>query len=121
MFVKQAVIMKWPTAPPWFKCRQRKYAFQVPTAISTLPQDAQLSLFPNPNNGNFILKGRLPTDLASFELIDMTGRLVYREKLQSNGPDSRAISVRLSPGVYCWQLSGESGVFGRGKVLVGEW
>jgi len=104
---------------PWFNCKLPEYNFQDATAVSTIAGDVDLTLFPNPNNGRFMLKGKLPAGSTSFELIDMTGRLVYSEILKGDGQDSRAISVSLSPGVYYWQLSGEGRILKKEKVVVG--
>jgi len=60
-------------------------------------------LFPNPSNGKFRVSFQTPyNDFVSFDLYDVRGRLLDRQKVVSNGEElNRAVNYsRLSKGVY---------------------
>jgi len=86
------------------------------TAFVTLDQadnvleqlDTELSVFPNPTNGNLsITSGE---ELDSFQLLDMTGRLVFESAVNSKRIDL-SFPAHLENGVYILRLnSGEYAV-----------
>ncbi|MFZ5552371.1 MAG: T9SS type A sorting domain-containing protein [Bacteroidota bacterium] len=77
----------------------------------------EVSVFPNPNNGNFTLNYNLDEDTDGiFYLYDAIGRKVYMKKLnQNNG--SFPVEVILSSGVYIWEVRGNKRIK-TGKMVV---
>ncbi|MBP6730657.1 MAG: T9SS type A sorting domain-containing protein [Chitinophagales bacterium] len=86
-------------------CRDTAYLNAVVencTGIAAI-ENSGISIYPNPNNGTFILgiENDQKFDLA--ELIDITGRIVYR---QNTGNQNRIqVNANLSNGMYLLRLS----------------
>lgn len=80
------------------------------------PEDALLSIFPNPAGDAFQVRTGGPGTLAAgVELIDPMGRLVRRWM-----PGERSLSVQdVAPGPYIVRLVGrEGGTLGQGRLIV---
>lgn len=75
------------------------------------PSAVALELFPSPNNGSFTLKVPESSIAETFdlEIIDITGRIVYSEKL--SGKSNYTISMNVPSGMYFAHV--------RGKTLTG--
>jgi hypothetical protein len=71
--------------------------------IEELQQDL-VAIYPVPNNGNFTLNvqtGNTNTVYANINIIDMTGRVVYNERIRtSGGIFSKDFSLNLQRGMY---------------------
>jgi hypothetical protein len=66
------------------------------TGISEIDRDAaQVLIYPNPNNGEFTIKGKTPVELR---ILNELGQLVKTVKLSN--PDKEVKVDRLSPGIY---------------------
>jgi hypothetical protein len=65
-----------------------------------------ISLFPNPNDGNFMVKGKVGSD-ARLEVINISGQVVYAKTIKlSNNEVNSAISLKDIPnGVYTVKLT----------------
>ncbi len=68
-----------------------------------------VSVQPNPNNGTFAISGNWeqPDELISLRIIDMTGRIVYNNKIQTtNGNINETIHMNeaLARGTYLLEL-----------------
>lgn len=75
---------------------------QNPTAITNITS-GDISLYPNPSNGNFIVSGIEVTE-ANVEIVNAVGQTVYHHSTTViNG--SVAIASRLLPGNYALRLS----------------
>ncbi len=71
-------------------------------------EEFYFQLFPNPNNGNFTVYYHLPSLLADFQVIDIAGRVVYRNgSLGLNGSINIDVSY-LSNGIYFYQIISNS-------------
>jgi len=90
------------------------------TSIMTGIQDVGLSVcdikvYPNPNDGNFTLTCNLLN--SQFLIFDLSGRKVYSQAIINQ--QSSIINVsNLSNGIYYWEIIGEKGIEGKGKIAV---
>jgi uncharacterized protein YjdB len=70
-------------------------------------------LMPNPNNGQFTLMQQTADDgPVSVEIVDMAGRIVFRESVQFTGKEGRISVSNTPPGVYVLKL-----VDGKGRIF----
>src|ERR1035437_2238722 len=78
-----------------------------------------ISLYPNPTSGNFTITYHLNNNpKASFQIIDVTGRIVYTTAI-SGTEGTQMISVPdLSNGIYYWEMITNNGIEGKGKIAV---
>ncbi len=75
--------------------------------------DAAISIFPNPNNGDFIMELHQPLSDVLLQLFDSRGAMVYQEFLSGrmNTGFKKEISVSgIEPGVYILRFQNETGV-----------
>src|SRR6185312_7357173 len=66
----------------------------IPTDVYSLDNGSDISLYPNPNNGSFIIKGSIrntASDKVSVEILNMVGQVIYSNivSLQNGTIDSR--------------------------------
>ncbi len=72
-----------------------------------------LTIYPNPNEGNFILSGTIQSkyNYANMEVLNILGQTVYKAPVAIiNGVISQKIEVKLPSGFYILKLSTESAV-----------
>lgn len=75
-------------------------------------------LYPNPNDGNMTLKYQLPTnDPATFNLTDLTGRVVYQQTLSSENIKVD-LNLDLPKGMYYYKIIANTGTIKTGSVVV---
>jgi len=75
--------------------------------------DEAISIFPNPNSGDFILEFNEPLSDVLLQLFDSRGAMVYQEFLSGrmNTGFKKEISVSgIEPGVYILRFQNETGV-----------
>jgi uncharacterized protein YjdB len=80
--------------------------------VSKLPAD--IRVIPNPNNGEFVVKGHIPSDnnLIRMDIIDLTGRVVYSNTItNTNGAISHRIQLNsdLANGIYLLTIYADGG------------
>ena len=89
-----------------FVARFGSFTTGVATITTALPN---ISLYPNPNNGNFTLSGELSGfyNYADVSVIDASGKMVYRGQITINGNKLyKSISIPgLMPGIYTVRIS----------------
>jgi len=76
-------------------------------------------VYPNPNNGNFILQGQLPDGLNEgiVKFTDLSGRLV--KTILINGNQIRkVIHLENANGIYLYEVSSVNKIVSRGKIIV---
>jgi hypothetical protein len=80
--------------------------------------NSQLFIYPNPNDGSFMLYNSLPFKLNSqFLIMDVTGRMVYTQAIINQ--ESSIINVSpLSNGVYYWEMKTQGGITSKGKLVI---
>ena len=96
------------------------HIFRDPTSTSSLPDDTELSLYPNPTKGSLYLKPGIEIDSQSeIRIMDSTGRLVYEQKFSSLIIDD-ILKIDLSDyqsGLYLLQFN-HSGVSRTQKIIL---
>jgi len=76
-------------------------------------------LFPNPNNGNFILKqGTTDTDPVLAEITDVLGRSMFKQTLGFTDAISQIQVRNVTPGLYLLQLTDSEGRMFKFKFVV---
>jgi hypothetical protein len=77
------------------------------SGIETLFNETKIELFPNPNNGEFLLSiDGYHGDNLLLEVIDIMGKMVIRDELDiSNGNYKSTLNFILPEGMYFLKLS----------------
>ncbi len=82
----------------------------IPTDVYSLDNGSDISLYPNPNNGSFIIKGSIrntASDKVSVEILNMIGQVIYSNivSLQNGTIDSRInLNNDIANGLYLLRL-----------------
>ncbi|MBW7912112.1 MAG: T9SS type A sorting domain-containing protein [Taibaiella sp.] len=99
-----------------YKCPQPPAAVsngivvKVLTGVAGMNNLNGLVLYPNPNNGKFVLKGEALTSyVLKIEIINAMGQVVYRDEIKVNdGKLYKEIDMPVVPaGLYMLRLSGD--------------
>ena len=73
--------------------------------------NATISFFPNPNNGQFKLEiDNVKALNSTIEVVSVNGQIVYSENLNINGSLSKDISLSVEKGLYFVRLINDNGV-----------
>ncbi|HKK88181.1 MAG TPA: M4 family metallopeptidase, partial [Saprospiraceae bacterium] len=74
--------------------------------------DYKFALYPNPNQGSFILTVPRALELKSLRIVDATGRRVYEQAVNTSSTSlSWQLNTNLPQGVYIMEVEGEKGIF----------
>ncbi len=82
---------------------------KVLTGVAGLSEVSGLMLYPNPNNGKFVLKGEaLTADVLKIEITNAMGQVVHKDDvITENGKLYKEINLQqVSAGLYMLRLSG---------------
>ncbi len=94
-------------------CDAQSNIITVTTGIQELGTAHNFSLFPNPNDGNFTLKGAFSNANETIDLMiaDVTGRIVYRQNLtlRSTSIEQNISVEHLPAGVYMLRIGTDAG------------
>jgi len=102
-----------------YKCPQPAAAVsngivvKVLTTVGSMNGVNELTLYPNPNNGSFTLKGKVTFGKAlSIEVTNALGQLVYRNVARTdNGVLHEELTLpQIATGVYMLKLVGDDGI-----------
>lgn len=102
-----------------YKCPQPKTAgsnkikVTVLTGVNNVKGISNLALYPNPNNGSFIIKGTVNSNKAvRLQILNAQGQLVYATKtLSENKELYEQVNVQhLANGVYVLRIDGENNI-----------
>jgi Secretion system C-terminal sorting domain len=91
----------------------RSYGEKICESKSTTPQrflkydDAGLSLFPNPNNGQFLIESPYPWEGTTVKVYDLLGRILYDESVGTMN-NRKQISLNLASGEYIFEMKSAS-------------
>lgn len=91
------------------------------TGISNVSQNAQFSLYPNPNNGDFkVIVNNLKAKNAEISIVDMLGREVYNHsyKLKGTSDELEIINLNVKSGSYNIIISTGGEVIGRKSFVI---
>lgn len=93
----------------------------LPTGINAIPLENKLSLFPNPNNGQFTIQAnsQQSTGADHIEIYNMLGAKVYNATLKQVQGDN-TINLSSQPnGIYLYRVMNENGgLIGEGKLII---
>ena len=88
------------------------------TGTGVVSKLASVSLFPNPNTGSFTLTYSIPSAGATFNVKDLTGRVVYSHMVSNNSGTENLEISSLDNGIYIWEMSNSNGLLEVGKIVV---
>lgn len=96
--------------------------YHVEIEMSTGLQDHQasnLAIYPNPTTGDVTISGSDLSGHVEFELMDMTGRLVYRHQqtMSANEPVTLPLNGKLAQGTYTLRLISTNGISSRAVMV----
>jgi hypothetical protein len=77
-------------------------------------QDANVIVYPNPNNGNFALYNH--PENSKLIIKDIVGREVYSRSLSSTYINASF----LSNGIYFWEINDSKGISSKGKLIISK-
>lgn len=83
-----------------------------PASVETTPAIGGLTLYPNPNNGSFVLQGNLQTDKSlKITVVNALGRLVYTGDIKTlqGALDGEIKLDDMAPGIYLLRASDDAG------------
>lgn len=80
---------------------------------------ANVSVYPNPSNGDITIGGADLSGDVNFELTDMTGRVVYQEQKSMNAgqPVTLALNGKLALGTYSLRMTTANGISSRAVMI----
>lgn len=79
--------------------------------------DMMFSIYPNPNNGQFFVTTNV-TEVVSFEVMDITGKIVYKSNVTMNAGVQNEINVSdVATGMYIVKMSSERGVSTQNVII----
>lgn len=78
-------------------------------------QASNLAIYPNPTSGDITISAADLNGNVEFELMDMTGRVVYRHQqtMSANQPVTLALNGKLAQGTYTLRLISANGISSR--------
>lgn|ERR1035437_6309681 len=88
------------------------------TGIKEFNPKTNVSVYPNPNNGNFTLSYHLSNPNNIFQIIDITGRVVYNTTFSGTEGIQNISTSDLSNGLYYWQLVSDKIILDKGKIAI---
>lgn len=86
------------------------------TYAATHPGFTEITLAPNPGNGEFYLRGHFPAD-TRWEVVDMLGKILYAETIE-DGVAEKRISLGLANGMYLYRIYAGKEIMKSGKFII---
>ncbi len=87
------------------------------TGIPLIQTNNGVGIYPNPNNGNFIIQYDMTQPDAVLNIRDITGRLVSITNIIGTS-GNQTINTDLSEGIYFWEVINSKGIDAKGKIVV---
>jgi hypothetical protein len=78
---------------------------QHKTSIANTDNKSAISVYPNPNNGNFTIEGINTNTVVKLDIINTLGQSVYSKELKANNGKINLSAPELAPGTYLLKLS----------------
>ena len=97
------------------------FDFNIISSNHALEQSIQLTILPNPSNGNFNIEADLPSSQdVELKVLDVQGRLIYREEFYSSEKlDKNLFIPSVSSGTYLLRLTLADGSEIIQKLVIG--
>ena len=99
-------------------------SISIPTPLLTVGvtnlniNEKQVFIYPNPNNGSFILSYNLNSTNSQFFIKDVIGRIVYTKNIAGiEGKETIDISS-LCNGIYLWEVFNNKEVYSNGRIAI---
>lgn len=86
--------------------------------ISEMNSQNQLNIYPNPNDGWFLLFVDLDGQSAVLDVADVTGRVVYTEALTASDSYFKQMSLEMADGSYLIRITRDDGTVQSGRVVI---
>jgi hypothetical protein len=80
----------------------------------------EMSMYPSPNNGTFVLMTDLNHQSALLEMISVTGQLVYNEQLEADGYIRKEMNPGVDDGSYIVRITLNDGTVKLGRVVIAQ-
>ncbi len=90
----------------------------IHVGIETIKEKESISVFPNPNDGSFMISYRLPNVNGEFLIKDVTGRTVYSLIISGTEGTKNVELSTLNNGICYWQLISNFSVSATGKLAI---
>ena len=102
------------SAPATYPCPNgsNKVKINVGLGINDIDEAHRISVFPNPSDDYFVLKGGIDQEVYSLKLVDITGKEIANKKGTLNQLNNHLKTLSLANGNYLIQLFNK-----QGKVL----
>lgn len=91
-------------------------ASTIVNSVSSLTNEANLNLYPNPNNGIFNLDVAQPIQNGEIEIRNILGQVVLREEIKQGS--NKINSQNLLKGIYTYAVLQNKEVIHIGKVII---
>ncbi|MFN8284213.1 MAG: PKD domain-containing protein [Chitinophagales bacterium] len=88
------------------------------TSVRNNSSSSTLSIFPNPNNGNFNLKYDINNETVYLEAINALGQVVEQQILTSGSEHAIVFKNKLPKGIYKIQLKKNNAVIAAGSLSI---
>lgn len=88
------------------------------TSVPVIPDYPEISLTPNPSNGEFILKGNFPLG-SKIEFYNLLGQRLSEIEI-AEGNQSLPISLQLAQGVYFYEITTGEKKMKSGKIVIAK-
>ncbi len=98
-------------------CKSKSDSICFTTGINEVSSSHSIVIYPNPNDGNFVLDYHLATANAVFVVTDLTGRVVFKNELVGNAGKERIDISSLCNGMYFYQVMTANETL-QGKIVV---
>ncbi len=89
--------------------------------VGVIPCVNEISVYPNPNNGSFILEYNLSNvNSAAFYIYNVLGQKVFRSPLPTTSSKGERVEINtsFSTGVYFWQVESGEKKIAIGKIVI---
>jgi uncharacterized delta-60 repeat protein len=77
-----------------------------------------VQLFPNPNNGNFVIETSQPVLKGQLEIYSLEGRIVFTKAISTNADNRVELNTNVSAGVYFLRITDATGAVHQQRFVV---
>ncbi len=88
------------------------------TDVPTITDADFVTLFPNPNDGNFTVKYSVSTAVTAIRVVDITGRIVLIHTLSGIEGSQEINASDLAKGVYYYEVMTTDAILAKGKMVI---